>query len=229
MRSSAPQGIPFQRGWYAFDLGRYRPCDGTYCLSPYESLPPIRDLNGSLDWLGPLDDKTDRTMQVHRKAPEARGRLDSVTADAQRLGLRLPPAFIRLMGTPALQDRIPSCTACYFKLGERFVHCPGAEGGYIVRFLNDQQDVLLWYLYLTPGGEECVLVSPYGLDDPALQTPTAEQRTAVINNTFICAPSFEAFVYRFWLENAIWFKLDEGGSSPSFTDEEQRYLAHYQR
>lgn len=222
---------PFQAGWYSFDLGQYRPCDSTYCFYSYQSLPPVLDADEALGWLGPLDGDTDRRMDAHRNDPEARGNLAAISASAQRLGLTLPASFLRLMGSPDLQDRIPSCTACYFSLGDDIVACPGSDGGYIVRFLNDQQDVLLWYLYLTPRGEHCVLVSPIPLDEVASDNAdgnlTDADRQAVLQSTYICAPSFAAFVYRFGLENVLWFKLNEGNGQQRLTDEERRYLAHY--
>jgi hypothetical protein len=220
---------PFRPGWYAFDLGRYRPCDSTYCLYPYESVPPVPAPDESLAWLGPLDERTDQQMQVHRNAPEERGKLDQIVAAAHRLGLSLPPSFLRLMGSPELQDRIPSCTACYFSLSNDIIPCPGSEQGYIVRFLNDQQEVLLWYLYLTPAGEQRVLVTPFLLEEVAQDGPMNDAtRQAVIDNTFECAPTSAEFIYRFWLENVIWFKLNEGASAAPLTAEEQAYVAHYE-
>ena len=207
---TAPQLTPFRPGWYAFDLGQYRPCDGTYCLSPYEDLPPVPAPDESLAWLGPLDERTDQQMQIHRDRQVASGKLDQIVASAQRLGLTLPPSFLRLMGSPELQERIPSCTACYFSLSDDIIPCPGSEQGYIVRFLNDQQEVLLWYLYLTPAGEQRVLVSPYSLEEVAQRGPLSDEwRQAILANTFECAPTFAEFIYRFWLENVIWFKLDD--------------------
>lgn len=227
-RSQTP--LPFKTGWWAADLGQYRPCDGTYCFYPYESLPPLPPLDGSLAWLGALRDDVDRQMEPHRNAPEARGQLAHIREEADRLGLILPGAFLRLMESTELQDRIPSCTACYFQLSDHITPCPGSEQGYIVRFLNDQQDVLTWYLYLTPAGEHCVLVSPYAMDsEDDAHRSTAEQeqaRNAIIANTRICASSFEEFMYRFWLENVLWFKLSEGSAEATFTAEERRYLAY---
>ncbi len=87
--------------------------------------------------------------------------------------------------------------------------------------------MLLWYLYLTPSGEQRVLVSPFMLDEVAQGGPMNEQtRQAVIDNTFECAPTFAEFIYRFWLENVIWFKLND--TSASLTAEEQVYVAHYE-
>jgi hypothetical protein len=225
MAQHTPNPTPFAFGWYSFDLGRYRPCDGTYCLFAYESLPPLPHLDGTLSWLGPLDEDTNRQLQIYRSAPEARGKLHEVAATAATLGLTLPDAFQRLMASPELQDRIPSCTACDFRLSETIVPCPASEDGYIIRFLNDQQDVLLWYLYLTPTGEQCVLVSPFALEE--LHGLSADHRSAVVAQTYVCAPSFETFIYRFWLENTLWFKVSEGDGSHSLTEDERRYLAHY--
>jgi hypothetical protein len=225
---TAPQLTPFRRGWYAFDLGQYRPCAGTYCLSPYEDLPPIAAPDESLAWLGPLDERTDQQMQIHRDRQVASGKLDQIVASAQRLGLSLQPSFLRLMGSPELQNRIPSCTACYFSLSDDIISCPGSEQGYIVRFLNDQQEVLLWYLYLTPAGEQRVLVSPVMLDEVAQRGPLSEEwRQAILTNTFECAPTFAEFIYRFWLENVIWFKLND--QSAPLTADEQAYVAQYER
>jgi hypothetical protein len=224
---TAPQLTPFRHGWYAFDLGQYRPCDSTYCLSPYAELPPVPAPDESLAWLGPLDERTDQQMQVHRDRQVTSGKLDQIVASAQRLGLSLPPSFLRLMGSPELQNRIPSCTACYYSLSDSVIPCPGSEQGYIVRFLNDQQEVLLWYLYLTPAGEQCVLVSPIMLDEVAQRGALSEEwRQAILASTFECAPTFAEFTYRFWLENVIWFKLND--TAASLTPDEQSYVAHYE-
>ncbi len=230
MDSPMQNPTPFKTAWWSFDLGQYRSCDGTYCFYAYESIPPIRELDGTLDWLGPLDPQTDREMEIHRNTVEARGKLAQIEADAAKLGVALPESFVRLMGSPELQDRIPSCTACFFRLSKHITPCVGAEHGYIVRFLNDQQDVLLWFLCLTPQGEQRVLVSAAPLDeldDEYPDGPSEDERNALIANTFVCAPSFDAFIYRWWLENTLWFKLNETGGADKLTDEERRYLAHY--
>jgi hypothetical protein len=235
MNSSPRNPTPFQYGWWSFDLGKYRPCDGTYCFFEYDSLPPIPEaqFTGKLDWLGPLEQDIDTVMQAYRNAAgTAQGvkpGLQKIVTSAHALGLTLPEAYVRLMSSLDLQDRIPSCTACEFRVAKEIVPCPASQNGYIIPFLNDQQDVLLWYLYLTPKGEECVLVSPYALEEIKLAGMDAERaekwRQAILNNTRVCAPSLEAFVYRFWLENVLWFNANEGEGS--LTEDQQRYLAHY--
>jgi hypothetical protein len=237
MSQAAQKPLPFEPGWWSFDLGDYRECDGTYCFFEYDSLPPIDEaqFTGTLEWLGPLDENTAAVMAVHHEHNEGLGRLKGdvakLAAQAEQLGLHLPEAFLRLMSSRELQNRIPSCTACYFSMSDEILPCPGVEDGYITRFLNDQQDVLLWYLYLTPQGDERVLVSPILLDEfagPAnAANLTDEWRKAILANTRVCGPSFEAFLYRFWLENTLWDKVN--GDDEGLTDAEKRYLAHYKK
>jgi hypothetical protein len=229
MSSTREHSAPFAFGWWSFDLGTYRPCGSTYCLYPYDSLPPIRELRGTLDWLSPLDSQTDERMQPYRNSSESRRRLTELENEVSKLGLSLPNAFVHLMSASKLQDQIPSCTACTFDLSAHVVPCIGESSGYLIRFLRDQQDVFLWYLYLTPDGDECVLVSAYEFGDEADYNPNDlpdDQVSAVISHTWICAPTFETFVYRFWLENTLWFKLNSARNQ-ALTDVEQRYLDHY--
>lgn len=219
---------PFERGWWSFDLGRYRPCDGTYCLFPYESLPPITEPDETLSWLEPLGETIDQRMEVYRNPRAARGKLGELVRAAGTLGLSLPDAFLRLMISGELQDRIPSCTACTFQLGDRILRCPGSSEGYIVSFLHDQQDCVIWYLYLTRAGEHCVLAFPGDLEsfvDAAAEGQEVDMQ-AVVGAIRVCAPTFAAFIYRFWLENDIWFKLSGDDKTP-LTDAERQYVGHY--
>jgi hypothetical protein len=221
---------PFERGWWSIDLRGYRPCDGTYCLFPYESLPPIAVPDESFSWLEPLGASMDQRMEIYRNPPGARGKLDEIVSAASTLGLTLPDAFLRLMASTELQDRIPSCTACTFQLGDQILPCPGSPDGYILSFLHDQQDCVIWYLYLTPAGEHCVLAFPGDLASFADATEEGDgdevDMQAVIRAIRVCAPSFAAFVYRFWLENVIWFKLSGDDKTP-LTAAEREYVGHY--
>lgn len=221
-------GARFATGWWGFDLGRYRPCDGTYQLYPAESLPPLAEPDESLTWLGPLDAQADAEMAAPRPAPLTVVALDALTTQAKTLGLTLPPAFARLMSSPSLQGRIPSCTACEFELATAFTPSPGLAGGYVVSFLRDQQDCVLWYLYLTPDGGQRVLSFPGDMEmylDEARAggQVTTDQITAATRDS---APTFASFIYRFWLENTIWFKLHSRHAAP-FTTAEQAYLDFY--
>ncbi|HEY7831925.1 MAG TPA: hypothetical protein VIG30_00050 [Ktedonobacterales bacterium] len=251
--------FPFAFGWYGSELPGYRACDDTYCFFAYDDLPPLSIPSETLDWLGPLDEATDQQMRPHRDRSKAPGQLPEIEATAGRLGLSLPAPFLRLMASPELQDRLPSGTACYFELGKAIVPYPGSQDGFILRFLNDQQNVLTWYLYLTRDGASTVIVTPYWLEnlagDPGDEAPGATMTATmgegpdaptwevksgprynetadpqaiqrVVANTYVCGPSFVSFLYRYWLENVLFFKLDDPGNA-QLTEEERRYLAHY--
>lgn len=219
---------PFESGWWSFNLGKFRPFAGTYHCFPLGSLPLIAEPDPTLSWLHPLPIAIYREMQVHWNSWAARGRLDTIEIDAKRLGLSLPEAFIRLMGSPELQDRIPSCTACTFGLSGRILPCPGTDSAYLIPFLCDQQGLFLWCLYLTPRGDQCVMTVPrrvvgivYGEVDGDVE------EAAFVREARVCAPSFATFISRFWLENRIWFKLHRFDTTP-LTDVERRYLEHYE-
>jgi hypothetical protein len=47
------------------------------------------------------------------------------------------------------------------------------------------------------------------------------------DNVFFCAPSFESFVYRSWIENKIWLALTE--DKRPLTPEERAYAEHCKR
>jgi hypothetical protein len=239
--------IPFPWAWWAFSLGDVRPCDGTYCRFPYETLPPIPALDGTLNWLGPLgrpespDESPHQRARRERDLAEARDKAHSLATQAEQFGLRLPDAFTRILAAPELLDRIPEYAGCWFSLYHApLVPLSGSEDGFVVRFLNDQQDCILWYLYISRHGAEAVLAvtdpfpkapSPYLelLVTPDEDGPLSDaQQHAVLASTYACAPSFESFIYRRWLEATIYMKLNEFDSEP-LTEEERRYLAHYQQ
>lgn len=230
--------LPAPTGWFSVELPGYRPGQGTYDFSAYESIPPLPAelFTGKLEWLTRLQaeiDDSEEEPETDEDLQATRTKMSRLMAQAETLGLTLPEAFLRLMGSPALQHRIPSCTACEFQEVETIVPHPRIDNAYLIRFLNDQQDVLLWYLYLTPGGDHCVLVSPLfleELDTPGyVKHPEKWDRQAVARNTLVCAPSFEEFIYRFWMENVLWFKLNSSTDLADFTPDEQRYLAHYKQ
>src|SRR5262245_2193960 len=113
--------IPFKWAWWASDLGDARPCDATYCQYPYETLPPIPTLDGTLSWLGqpgwvesPNGDSPERRLSRERQGARARDHVRDLAAQAEGVGLRLPTTFMRLMSSPELYTRIPEYTGCWF-------------------------------------------------------------------------------------------------------------------
>lgn len=199
----------FASGWFGTDLGPYRQCRGTYDLFPAESLPPLPALDGSFGWLPVVPgDGLDYMDPV----PDLT--LDPINAT-------LPPSFVSFMDRPERRAAIPSCTACYWSVSAA-VPSPVGDGAHLVRFLNDQQDVLLWHLYLRPDGGHEVVCGGIPYDS---YHATAEQTRADLVSV---APGFEEFMYRFWVENLAWFQLNELGRPFAQLDPAVRdYLSHY--
>lgn len=226
-------GAKFPAGWLSFDLKDYRACDSTYCWFPYESLPPLArpTFQGDFRWLTPLDPYLIAELEPYRLPEEDQAlileSIKNLTASARDEGIVLPEPFVAFMSSLEWQARIPSCTACYFDLRDQLSTCPVNEGHFAIRFLNDQQSVCTWYLYLAPNGEHNVIVSSFDFGLLATQPEefTDEEKLKAIQRTFVCAGSFEEFLYRFWLENHLWFVLND--RYRELTEPEEHYLKHY--
>lgn len=219
---------PFPTGWWSVELGHYRQCDGTYELYAYESLPPLPPLDETYAWLTPLDDLTQGDMAQPNDQSRMTETLKSLEAQARELGLTLPRAFTHLLSNSQLYTNIPSATCCWFNLSARIVPCPGDEQAHVIGFMNDQQDCVIWYLYLSPDGGHRVLSGPEEMQT-YLDLEEREGHVALSDFTGdirVCTRSFIEFIYRYWLENTIYLKLAGFDSAP-LTSAESAYIAHY--
>jgi uncharacterized protein (TIGR02996 family) len=213
---------PFLAAWWSIELGTYREADGTYGCFSYEELPPlpVAELRGDFAWLtGEEEDPLPR-HDVRRLQKAARA-----------LSLPLPRAFLRFMGDDHLPQRVRSCTDCTFNLPGRIVPSLMEDGAFLVRFYSDSQSCLHWYVYLTPSGYHAVVVSERFLGaDPHPMLALEEDdpwEQSEDRQIWFCAPSFEAFLFRWWLENEIWHTL-EWDHAP-LTPLQQSYVDHYRR
>ncbi|MEV6206705.1 hypothetical protein [Kitasatospora sp. NPDC051914] len=209
--------VSFVDGWCATDLGDHRPCRGTYEWYPYESLPPLAAdrFDGGFGWLGGLGPAD----------PERVALLDGVSAALAGTGMQLPADFTAFHTSARCHGALDevSVTACWTDVSGP-LPSPVEPGARLVRFLRDQQDCVLWYLYLRPSGESFVVASPLDFEDlPEWdEADGAADLSAAIAR---CAPTFEEFAYRFWVENRLWFAVHGEGppSEPALAE----YLAHY--
>lgn len=214
-RTTTRAKSPFKPAWVSFDLGDYRPCDGTYEVYPAKSLPPVHasDLDEAFSYLG---------RERRTKQPAAAKLVARLEREASKAGLSLPADFVYLMSRPALCRCVPSCTACEWTLSEHLIPSKALRGAFTVRFLKDQQDVFFWYLFLAPGLEPSVVVSPIPYDDPRVKRDV--DRRTLLANSGEAAPSFGHFVFRWWLENELWDALDVGRK---LTPRQRAYVDHY--
>jgi len=226
-----PAHSPFPCHWWGMSLepvglGEKRPDVGTYGRYDFGQLPPLPfPMSGDFAWLA--------TAPAHRHnigkkyaADNARA-IKFLRSSSDRLGLRLPDAFTKFMETPALQDRIRSSTDCFLDLCREPVRSP-LGGGWLVRFLNDSQGCLFWYLYLTADGSDHAVVTSPDLYNPPLEPSEEdepededcgeeseddepededweEEDEPDAKAIAFCAESFESFLCRHWLENEISF------------------------
>jgi hypothetical protein len=136
---------------------------------------------------------------------------EGIVARSRNLGLNLLEPFLRFMRDTSLQGKIPTCTACSLALSEDFIQVPGADGSFLLRFMNDSQSCVMWYLCLDREGIVGVVASFYFFEPEIFEAMGYEEvkREDLFKNAFLCADTFAEFMYRFWVENTIWYSLHE--------------------
>jgi hypothetical protein len=207
-------------GWYtAAGKCLWGEAKATYKFVPAEALPSVPGpLDGTFAWLRAAVGVRFgmRYGSDERGSAPPPNELEARVAEARHVGLSIPDEFITLMRDEELLTRVPSCTACYWELGAHLLPLPDHEGPErLLRFMNDQQSCVLWYLLLEPGrrhrvvaafprlGEDLNESAFEGVDSLSVDEP-------IPFGVCACSPSFEEFVRRFWIENAIWCLAFDG-------------------
>jgi hypothetical protein len=117
-------------------------------------------LNGDLYWLQPLDPETSEGHIWDRGRAASKEKLNELAASAQRVGVEFPPGFLTFMGSDEFIQHM-YLGGDYFYLGDSLVKCKPEDdkegGGFVIRFLSDQQSCCFWNLYTAPGGYHCVV------------------------------------------------------------------------
>jgi hypothetical protein len=217
------------RIWPSVELPGYRehPTDyATYSGFAFDELPPIgRTLDDDLGWLVSEPAVGASLVEVNDDAARP--------ATNEQLGLllagetvTLPPSFSTFIESTEPRRRIRSCTDCYLDLADFAV--PVSGGGTLIHFLSDSQWVFHWLLYAGSDSSEAVVVTdvPLGFEEGS-NSETVHVFEAQAGGAAVCAESFLTFIFRFWIENEMWFKLTDPGSEPRLTDEQRRYAEHY--
>jgi uncharacterized protein (TIGR02996 family) len=203
--------VPYEAAWVGTDLGDYRPGGGTYDEFGYRGLPPlpVERFTGDLRWLG--EAKSERTPAG----------LTGLAKKVHARHLTLPVAYLSLLSSPSLRRRVRSCTDSFFWTPSRarLFPAPKAPGSFVLRFYSDSQGCYHWYLFLAPSGAHCVVGSDFSPED--------EPEEAEEGRWHFCAPSFEAFLYREWIENEIWYALN--WDHVPLTADQQAYVDHYSK
>ncbi len=186
-----------------------------------------RPLDPKLTWLlqqprvqGSLGHVDDGDPVPERAATSAQ--LDALLGGTT---IALPRAFTTFISEPEMRMRVRSATACYLDLAQFAVDVAG--GGSLIHFLSDQQWILHWLVYVGAHGSEAVVVTETPLGFEADEHRFARFDPAS-DSASVCAGSFSEFLYRFWIDNEIYFRsLPNARNERPLTDEQRRYAEHF--
>jgi hypothetical protein len=225
-----------KRGWYFSELPGYREHPDrfrTYSLFHYDDLPPIEEEGLEVyDWL--KRDCVKKCSLLEGMYPDGtKPDLSKLAEFKTHIDIPLPVSLVTFIDSEELRGRVRSCTDCYLDLGDYVVQTTGAEDGYLIHFLSDSQWILHWYLYVSKGGDHFILVSENGFgfnfdeQDFSIQHGRGYRLRLDQEEIWFCADSFPEFIYRFWLENEIWFCLTL--DPKPLTDFQRRYVDCYRK
>jgi uncharacterized protein (TIGR02996 family) len=226
---------PYPSAWKNFGLGTLRETRGTYGTWPYDSVPtlPVDELRGEFQYLNASRPRGRRAGGGN--AARYRRQFEQMLADAAGKGVRLPEAFVAFKRDTAFQSTFRSPTGCGFAFPDEYSPIrasPSGEGMHI-HFFCDSQSCLLWDLYVHASGGHCVIARNLEFFNPEPRDPDEYGPPSREPGAWFVAPSFEAFIYRVWVENQIWyienaaFLRSQGKKPPPITPEIQAYMDHY--
>jgi hypothetical protein len=233
---------PLPKAWFFFGLDDLRETDSTYEAFDYTKLPPLPTdkLNGSWQWLQDEYANIEAVLDSPNLPEDWFESLQTIQRQAQERNLILPQGFVTLMQHPEWLAAIPSPTDCFFELDhEGFIDLKDRPGESLVHFYSDSQYCLVWYLHFTINGQCNIVCSSnwffhtYYYDYEPIREAYRDEASEIIDelqrgpHTFLfeCEGSFEAFVYRVWMEGSIWFEMNLGHQS--LTPAQQRYMDFY--
>jgi uncharacterized protein (TIGR02996 family) len=222
-----------EAAWTGMEMTEYRECNGTYGTCLYSRLPPlpVQQFRGNFTWLKKRKSVQDKDAQLYWQQ-EARHGMRWVSKIADSLGLTIPVAYRTFMSSPALFLRLRSPTDCNVNWPRRIVESPIGKDAYLLRFYADSQGCVYWYLYLHPSGYHAVVASTnfyggYVPEEPDEEEYDEDEIFVTGDKAFqFCAPSFESFIYRTWIENEIWYARE--WDYHTLSKEEEEYLSHYE-
>ncbi len=202
--------MTIEHGWICVGLGRFRDIGfHTYIGGSYDDLPALPDTypGGLHAWMRDL---------VPLGALADEDGLETLGGEVPTDGhvAKLPAEFVTFLADPLLRDSVPTCTACYWEESLPVAPSPVHESAQLVRFLNDQQGCVFWYLHLLPDGTHEILSGQYAYDMEEVPPGHAEADLLRV------AGGFDEFIARFWIENLAWYEVvgqdrsDENLSGP---------------
>ncbi|RBP44519.1 hypothetical protein DES53_104340 [Roseimicrobium gellanilyticum] len=214
-----------KRLWITAGHGELWGSKGTYGFVEYRRLPTLPPIRSNFDWLSALPKRDyNSTLDSPENKVES---FPSIETGLQSLGFQVPQELKMLITWPEIQVQIPTCTDCYLELSDAVTPLPGYPDSYVVRFMNDSQCCVMWYLLFQRNKPVRVLASVYFIEKDifdAMQYEVGEdgdllRYEGVLADSCICAESLGEFLFRFCIENAIWIATHNNQElSPLETD-----------
>jgi uncharacterized protein (TIGR02996 family) len=214
--------------WWGTGIGPAREASGTYECFRYHDQPPlpVEALDGTFAWLRESDPHFS-----YEHAP-----LWKAFCQHQRQrGYFVPIEFERFLTHPDLPARIQSCTDNYFErppdpTSDRSAPSAEREDGLLVTFYADSQYCVLWSILLPrePGRYAPIIAGPPDVLFPGSWGDDREEDDDQ-GTPVLAASQFEQFIFRWWIENEIWYATVWGASRRALKPLEQAYMDHLNR
>jgi uncharacterized protein (TIGR02996 family) len=217
----------FEFAWWGTGIGPARESGGTYELFQYHDQPPlpVETLDGTFAWL-----RESKPQSSYPQGPMWK----EFCAEKRKQGYFVPREFELFLSDKDLPARIKSCTGNYFERPSNDPTEPSApsaewEDGLFVTFYADSQYCVLWGILLPrePGRYAPILAgSPDGLF-PGIWGDDAEVGEVYeVGKPVLAASQLEQFLFRWWIENEIWYATVWNDSRRPLTSTEQAYVNH---
>ena len=216
----------FNFAWWGTGIGPAREASGTYERFQYHDQPPlpVDTFDGNFAWLS----------ESQPQSPYDQGPMwKAFCQEKRQQGYFVPRDFERFLSAKDLPARIKSCTDNFFEsppdpTADHTTLSAEREDGLLVSFYADSQYCVLWAILLPrePGRYAPILAGPPEALFPEDWGDEEEGEAYDPGKPVLAASQFEQFVYRWWIENEIWFATVWDESRRQLTPTEQAYLDH---
>jgi uncharacterized protein (TIGR02996 family) len=217
--------------WWGTGIGPARESSGTYEQFQYHNQPPlpVETFDGTFTWLR----GTEGWAYHHGPLWKA------FCAEKRKQGYFVPAEFETFLADRDLPGRIKSCTDNYFEApphptgnrpaAEHSTPSAESEDGLLVTFYADSQYCVLWAILLPrePGRYAPILAGPPGSLFPGIWNDSEEGSNE--GQPVLAASQFEQFLFRWWIENEIWYATVWDESRRELTPLEEAYVDHLHR
>jgi hypothetical protein len=231
--------IYLKKMWIGSNLKGIREFEklSTYNMFSFEDLPPInQELTNDFHWLKSAIKSTELRNQELIFLEDIRI-LDCIkgvdySEDIKKIeeqlcefGIELPKEISNFFCLPEVNCRIRSSTDNFYELGDFIEIISADQTYYMLHFYSDSQYCMLWYICFREDGSHFIVATHklYGHKYSFNYNEEFKEDSHFIG--YYCANSFKEFIYRYDIEQRIWFKIN--WYKDELNEDEQEYVNHY--